>query len=300
MSRHTLTAAQTAAGGLSAAAVDDIRLGDGPYDLIVLPELANVPYFPVAPALHEWLGGVLTGQDDDSVLAPYRRLARRAGGYVVVGVCLPGPGRSRNAAVVLDRAGEILPGRGVQSGDEILVYDKTHLCDVRHYGSIFLESEYFHAGPELVVWDLDFARLGVLICYDRHFPEAWSTLRAGGAEIVAVPTASPVGTAPTFLAEMQAMALQQSVYTVIANRVGPERLPDGRLTEYLGRSAVLGPDGGVLSVADERAFALACAPYDHLILDSVREAMGLTASRRSALYQISPDSSSRSARETSR
>ncbi|MEU0480358.1 carbon-nitrogen hydrolase family protein [Streptosporangium sp. NPDC006013] len=283
---RVLTAAQVAAGGVDAATVDALHLAEGPHDLIVLPEIANVPYFPVAPDLGEWLADTLADQDTESVFAPYRRLARRTGGYVVAGLCLPGPERSRNAAVVFDRAGEVLPGRGVLSGDEVLVYDKTHLCNVRHYGSVFLEDQYFQPGPELVVWDLDFARLGVLICYDRHFPEAWSTLRAGEVGIVAVPTASPAGTAPTFLAEMQAMALQQSVYAVVANRVGPESLPGGTTADYLGRSAVLGPDGAVLNSADRGPFEQASAPYDEAHLDSVRAAMGLAASRRPALYRL--------------
>ncbi|MEV0593124.1 carbon-nitrogen hydrolase family protein [Nonomuraea cavernae] len=283
---RVLTAVQVAAGGVDAATVDALRLAEGPYDLIVLPEIANVPYFPIAPDLGEWLAGTLADQDTESVFAPYRRLARRTGSYVVAGLCLPGPDRGRNAAVVFDRAGEVLPGRGVLSGDEVPAYDKTHLCNVRHYGSVFLEDQYFRPGSELVVWDLDFARLGVLICYDRHFPEAWSTLRANGVGIVAVPTASPVGTAPTFLAEMQAMALQQSVYAVVANRVGPESLPDGTTADYLGRSAVLGPDGAVLNAADRGSFEQASAPYDETRLDSVRAAMGLATSRRPALYQI--------------
>ncbi|WP_432974747.1 carbon-nitrogen hydrolase family protein [Dactylosporangium sp. CA-233914] len=284
--RHTLTAAQVPAGGLTSAAVDGLELAAGRHDLVVLPELANLPYFPVAPDLEQWLAGALAGQDEESLFAPYRRLARRAGSYVVAGLCLPGPTRSRNAAVVFDRAGELVPGTGVLSGAQRRVYDKTHLCDVRHYGSVFLESRYFEPGPELVVWDLDFARIGVLICYDRHFPEAWSTLRRAGADIVAVPTASPVGTAPTFLPEMQAMSLQQSLYTVVANRVGAESLPHVGVSEYLGRSAVLGPDGTVLSVAGGEAFDLACAPYDAASLDSVRGAMGFAPSRRPDLYRI--------------
>jgi N-carbamoylputrescine amidase len=283
---HALTAVQVAAGGLGAAAVDGIEIEPGRHDLIVLPELTNLPYFPVVPDLHGWLAGALAGQDEQSLFAPYRRLARRAGSYVVVGLCLPGPDRSRNAAIVFDRAGQVLAGTGLQSGAERRAYDKTHLCNVRHYGSVFLEGQYFEPGPELVVWNLDFARLGVLICYDRHFPEAWSTLRAAGADIVAVPTASPVGTRPTFLAEMQAMALQQSVYAVVANRAGAEPLPGGAVTEYLGYSAVLGADGAVLSAATGGAFEQASAGYDGATLDSIRTAMGLAASRRPALYQI--------------
>ncbi|MEO3861506.1 carbon-nitrogen hydrolase family protein [Acrocarpospora sp. B8E8] len=285
-SERMLTAAQVPAGGVDADAIDAIHLAAGRHDLIVFPEMANVPYFPVAPALHEWLADTLAGQDEESLFSPYRRLARRTGSYVVAGLCLPGPDLTRNAAVVFDRAGELLPGRGLLSGEAALSYDKTHLCNVRHYGSVFLEDQYFRAGPELVVWDLDFARMGVLICYDRHFPEAWSTLRANDVGIVAVPTASPAGTAPTFLAEMQAMTLQQSVYAVVANRAGPESLPGIWTTEYLGQSAVFGPDGSVLNVAGDGLFAQACAPYDTAALDSVRAAMGLATSRRPALYQI--------------
>lgn len=278
----TITVLQSPAGGVGGPEVKSLAAALPPSDLVVIPELANTPYFP--------LGGVGTGSiphGTDLLLAeqlkPYQDLARGLRAYVVAGLCVGGPHGLRNCAVVVGRDGNLVPGRGLRSGSRHDVYDKTHLCNVRDYGARFLEDDYFVAGDELVTWDLDFARIGVLICYDRHFPGAWSALRSAGAELVAVPTASPAGTSDTFLAEMQTMALQHSVFVAVANRHGRESL-DNSDVDYLGQSAVIGPAGRVQAVAPPGAPCHASGTFSRAELTATVGAMGLLGARRPDLY----------------
>lgn len=280
--QFVIGAVQTPAGGIDAATTEALLDELEPHDVLVFPEMANTPYFPLAgvSAQHH------PGRDDlplAAALEPFRLVAERARSYVVAGLCFTDGHRVRNAAVVLDRSGCVLEGRGLSSGSSRAVYDKTHLCNVRGYGSTFVEDAHFEPGPELMVWDLDVARLGVLVCYDRHFPGAWATLTAHGVDIVAVPTASPEGTAETFAAEMQAMALQQSVVVAIANRRGREDLGHSDV-RYLGQSMVVAPDGRIAQNAGSSRFGVASATFERATVPTTARAMGMRGAQRPDLY----------------
>lgn len=284
----TVGVIQTPAGGFSAEAVNALGSGLAPHDLLVLPEMANTPYFPLngVDAVH------CPDRNDyplGTTLGPYQALAHRTRSNVVVGLCFTDGHRVRNAAVVLNRNGCLIDGRGLTSGSPRSIYDKTHLCNVRGYGSAFTEDDHFEAGSELVTWDLDFGRLGVLICYDRHFPGAWASLTSQAVDIVAVPTASPEGTRETFAAEMQAMALQQSVVVAVANRQGREVLGNSDVT-YLGHSMVIGPDGRIQQTATSRTPAVASGTFASTTVAATARAMGLRQSQRPDLYTYQPTS----------
>jgi N-carbamoylputrescine amidase len=69
-----------------------------------------------------------------------------------------------------------------------------------------------------------YGRLGVAICYDRHYPEYMRALAIAGADLVVVPQAGVAGEWPEGLyeAEMQVAAFQNGYYTALCNRVGKE------------------------------------------------------------------------------
>jgi predicted amidohydrolase len=215
-------------------------------ELVVLPELSTVPYFPVERKSRDAddpaaLGGAL--------IDSFGAVARSHACHMMLGAYLGIDGMSANSAVLLDPSGQCALGR-TSRGGTALAFQKVHLCDVESHDGVFLESDYFRAGDEYIVWDTPFGVVGVLICYDRHFSEAWTSLRVMGAEIVCVCTTSPASTQPTFVAEMQAMALQQSVFVAVANRVGREVLEtSGKETTFLGASCIIDPEGHVLEAA---------------------------------------------------
>jgi predicted amidohydrolase len=120
-------------------------------------------------------------------------------------------------------------------------YRKTHL-------PVLGVDRFVTPGDSLPVFDLPFARVGVLICYDLRFPEAARALALDGADLIAVPTNWPEGaeSAPEFLT--RARAWENRVYIAACNRIGTERG-----VRFIGRSQIVSPDGRYLATADENA-----------------------------------------------
>jgi len=119
--------------------------------------------------------------------------------YLVVPVVLreEGPGEIvSNAAVLLDRSGRVAG-----------IYRKVH--PVAAQGSDVLEGGTAPGGA-FPVFDCDFGRLGIQICWDMLYADGWQALAAQGAEIVALPTASPETAHPSMY------ALQHGYYIVSA------------------------------------------------------------------------------------
>lgn len=118
-----------------------------------------------------------------------------------------------------------------------------HITDYEY----FYEKGYYTPGDTGVpVFDTAAGRVGVAICYDRHYPEQMRALALAGAEIVVVPQAGSVGEWPDGLyeAELRVAAFQNGYFTALCNRVGPEE----RMV-FAGESFVCAPDGRVVARA---------------------------------------------------
>ena len=102
-------------------------------------------------------------------------------------------------------------------------------------------------------------RVGVAICYDRHFPEYMRGLRLLGAELVVIPQAGSVGEWPEglFEAEVRTAAFQNGYFAALANRVGREEILD-----FAGESFVVDPDGTVIARAPGGRDAILYADCD--------------------------------------
>ncbi|RIQ32479.1 carbon-nitrogen hydrolase family protein [Jiangella rhizosphaerae] len=141
----------------------------GGLDLVVLPELVAGPPGPVAVARALPL--------DHPVLEVYGSMARRHRTYLVVTLDLADGGAVWNAAVLLDRAGDVVG-----------VYRKAH--PVAATGSSSFEGGVT-PGTSFPVFACDFGAVGIQICWDVMYDDGWQALAAGGAEMVAFPSASP-------------------------------------------------------------------------------------------------------------
>ena len=150
----------------------------GGLDLAVLPEAVLTPNADSAAERSIRL--------DDPVVDTFRALARRHHTYLLLPFDLDeghaGPPAYANAAVLFDRAGEVVG-----------TYRKAH--PVALVGSDDLEGGVT-PGAELSVFDCDFGRLGVQICWDVVYDDGWTALAADGAEVVAWPSASPATVLP--------------------------------------------------------------------------------------------------------
>ncbi|MGH9052271.1 MAG: nitrilase-related carbon-nitrogen hydrolase, partial [Acidimicrobiia bacterium] len=137
------------------------------------------------------------------------------------------PGFYYNTAAVIDADGSYL-GK----------YRKTHIPHVKG----FWEKFYFRPGNTgWPVWQTEAGKIGVYICYDRHFPEGWRALGMAGAEIVFNPSATSRGlSAYLWKLEQPASAVANMYYIGAINRVGIEPLGDN---EFYGSSYFVDPRG---------------------------------------------------------
>lgn len=103
-------------------------------------------------------------------------------------------------------------------------------------------------GDRLSVFDTDFGRIGILICYDVEFPENVRRLAQAGAHLVAVPTALPASGHAEFIARsmIPVRAFENQVFVAYVNHCGA----DDRFA-YAGLSTIAAPDGTLLAAADE-------------------------------------------------
>lgn len=113
----------------------------------------------------------------------------------------------------------------------------------------FHEQGYYEPGDtDQPVYETAVGKIGVAICYDRHFPEYMRHLAVLGAEIVVVPQAGAMGewTEGIFEAELQVAAFQNGYYAALVNRVGREEH-----LHFSGESFVVDPDGRLLVQAPQ-------------------------------------------------
>lgn len=125
---------------------------------------------------------------------------------------------------------------------------RTRMVHITDY-PCFHEQDYYKPGDTgAPVYDTQVGRIGVAICYDRHYPEYMRALAVQAAEIVIVPQAGAVGEWPEglFEAEMRVSAFQNGYFVALCNRVGAEE----RL-EFAGESFVCAPNGAVIARAPQ-------------------------------------------------
>ncbi len=240
-------------------------------NLVGFAELAFTRFYPQVPASagSPSLAETIPGPTTDL----FCRLARETGTVAVLNLFERDGDRTYDSSPVIDADGRVLG-----------VTRMVHIME----GPGFHERGYYAPGDrESFVHHTAAGRIGVAICYDRHFPEYTRGLRLAGAELVVVPQAGAVGewTEGIFEAELQVAAFQNGYYAALVNRVGREEK-----LEFGGESFVADPDGRVVARAprgrDHILYAdcdlgknAACHAARHFLEDrrpSVYAGMGLT------------------------
>jgi N-carbamoylputrescine amidase len=179
------------------------------------------------------------------------------------------PGVLYNTAAVVDADGRYL-GK----------YRKTHIPQVKG----FWEKFYFRPGNlGYPVFDTAVGRIGVYICYDRHFPEGWRALGLAGARVVFNPSATSRGLSSyLWQLEQPAAAVANEYFIGAINRVGIEDLGDD---DFYGTSYFVDPEGKMVdAVGSAQDPELIVRDLNLDLLAEVRDRWAFYRDRRPEAY----------------
>jgi N-carbamoylputrescine amidase len=174
-----------------------------------------------------------------------------------------------NTAAVIDADGRYL-GK----------YRKQHIPQT----SGFWEKYFFKPGNGgYPVFETRYAKVGVYICYDRHFPEGARCLGLNGAEIVFNPSATVAGLSQyLWKLEQPAHAVANGYYMGCINRVGTEG--PWNIGKFYGNSYFVNPRGEILAQASEEKDELLVHDLDLSLIDKVRSTWQFFRDRRPEAY----------------
>ena len=174
-------------------------------------------------------------------------------------------------------------------GSTLGIYRKTHIPD----GPGYEEKFYFNPGDTLfTVWQTQYAKIGIGICWDQWFPETARSLALAGAEILFYPTA--IGSEPLnpdydskshWQTCMQGHSAANMVPLVASNRIGTETIDNSSMSFY-GSSFITDNKGQILEQADRTREGIILAELDLGAMNVERNGWGLFRDRRPECYGI--------------
>ena len=243
--------------------------------VILLPELFENLYF--CQAEREEYFGLAHPLDDHPFIPRFQALAKELGVVLPISYFEAAGQAYYNSLVCIDADGELLGN-----------YRKTHIPD----GPGYEEKYYFNPGDTgFKVWQTQFGRIGVGICWDQWYPETARAMMLLGADFLLYPTA--IGSEPAEVATpnshqmwqraMQGHAVCNSVYVVACNRVGRE-VVEGAEQTYYGHSFVADYTGEKVAELDDTEEGFLLHTLELAESRKFRAGMGFFRDRRPELY----------------
>ena len=237
--------------------------------IVCLQEIFNGPYF-CAEQTTRWYESTEQVPEGPTVQR-MMTLAKELGVALIIPVYeVEEEGVFYNTAAVIGRDGAYL-GK----------YRKTH---IPHVAPGFWEKFYFRPGNlGYPVFDLGFCKIGVYICYDRHFPEGARALGLNGAEIVFNPSATVAGLSEyLWKLEQPAHAVANGYFVGAINRVGTEA--PWKIGEFYGQSYFCDPRGKIIAEASRDKDEIVTADLDLDMIAEVRRTWQFFRDRRPEMY----------------
>lgn len=242
--------------------------------IICLQEIFFGPYF-CAEQKTKWYEAAEEVPNGHTIRL-FQEVAKELGAVIIVPVYEKvGIGVYYNTAAVIDADGSFV-GK----------YRKQHIPHVaagdKGYG--FWEKYYFKPGNlGYPVFDTAFAKVGVYICYDRHFPEGARLLGLNGAEIVFNPSATVAGTSEyLWMLEQPAHAVANGYYVAAINRIGVE--PPWNMGEFYGQSYLVDPRGKIVAMGSRDQDEVIIGEMDKNVIREVRDVWQFYRDRRPETY----------------
>jgi N-carbamoylputrescine amidase len=236
--------------------------------VLCLQEVFNQPYF--CPSQDSKWYAAAERIPDGPTVKLMQELAKKHAMVIVVPIYEEDiTGVYYNTAAVIDADGKYL-GK----------YRKTHIPQVAG----FWEKFFFRPGNSgFPVFQTAYVKLGVYICYDRHFPEGWRALALNGAEYIVNPSATVAGLSQ-YLWELEqpASAAANGCYIGAINRVGTEA--PWNIGRFYGSSYFVNPRGQIIAKASEDKDELIIADMDWDMVREVRNLWQFFRDRRPEAY----------------
>lgn len=243
------------------------KIKDEKPDFVILPEMFCCPYqtqnFPVYAEEEGW-----------PVWQQLSEYANQYGIYLIGG-SMPekdAEGKVYNTSYIFDRQGK-----------QIGKHRKVHLFDIDVTGGqTFKESDTLTAGDHDTVFDTEFGRMGVILCFDIRFPELARMMVNDGAKAIFVPAAFNMTTGPAhWELSFRTRALDNQIYMI---GCAPMRDESAGYISW-GHSIVTDPWGRVIDMLDEKEGVL-LTELDLDYEEQVREELPLLKSRRKDMYRL--------------
>ena len=231
-------------------------------DLILFPEVQLTEFFPQYPGQDVF--GYRVGRNSEIVKA-FCDAAREHQIMVVPNLYLEEHGKAYDASLLIRKDGTIA---GVQKMVHVAQADK------------FFEQDYYTPADDgFQVFETEFGRIGLVICFDRHYPESIRTEALKGADLILIPTVN-TKTEPSemFEWELRVQAFHNSVFIAMCNRVGTEGEMD-----FSGESIIVDANGDTVLKADDREQIL-YADIDLAQSREIRSRRPYTNLRRKEFY----------------
>jgi predicted amidohydrolase len=201
-------------------------------EVVCFAELAFERFYPQRPAgAAPW---ALAEEVPGPITRAFAERAKARGVVVVLNLFERDGEKTYDCSPVIDADGSLL--------------GRTRMVHITDYAWFHEQGYYLPGDTGAPVYQTKVGRIGVAICYDRHYPEYMRALALGGAELVVVPQAGAVAEWPDGLyeAEMRVAAFQNGYFVALCNRVGPE---DSLV--FGGESFVSNFDGQVIARAPQ-------------------------------------------------
>ena len=199
--------------------------------VVCFPEVQLSPFFPQYPGLDASKYAIPI---DHKYIIRFQEKCRSLKVVAFPNIYLQEAGKRFDASPVIDSDGSLL-------GLSKMVHIVQAPC--------FFEQDYYSPSDSgFQVFDTAVGKIGVVICFDRHFPESIRSCALQDAQLIVIPTANTKGEPLTlFEWELRVAAVQNGVFIAMCNRVGLEGQMD-----FCGKSIVVDPNGDVLRKANDQ------------------------------------------------
>ena len=232
-------------------------------DIICFPEVQLSPFFAQYEKIDVSRYVIVK---NSRYISEMKSLCKETGIYACPNFYIEENGKRYDMSLLIDDNGSII-------GEQKMV----HIAQCEY----FYEQDYYTPSEEgFQVFDTKFGKIGIVVCFDRHYPESIRTEALRGAELVIIPTANTIAEpSELFQWEIRVQAFQNSVNIAMCNRVGRE---DKMI--FSGESVVCNYDGDVISSAGSDE-TLLISEVDLSAASEKRKKKPYTILRRLDLYE---------------